>query len=117
MGKNNPVSVYFREGRYSRSIKLLDDLGKEPKRILDVGCGEGHFLKVLSKKFPSAELEGCEIDYAEGKRAESAVPGSKVSIGDFLKMEASPYDLIVALEVVEHSKHAGGFVGKLSSLL
>ena len=45
---------------------LLDSLpdGFVPERWLDLGCGTGHFSRVLAERFPTAD--GLALDIAEG---------------------------------------------------
>ena len=45
---------------------LLDAIGdSQPRRILEAGCGWGHMLFGLKRRFPSAELTGVEQDPGE----------------------------------------------------
>jgi len=58
------VLDYFRGGRARRVSKYL----KEGSKILDIGCGNGRFLKYLLK-FGSFELYGTEMEGNSAKRA------------------------------------------------
>src|SRR5437870_4491937 len=59
-----------------RMFERLDYIRCRPHRVLDSGCGVGHGLKLLRRRYPGADLLG--IDFAPGvlseaKREESLV--------------------------------------------
>ncbi|MFP3950306.1 MAG: hypothetical protein ACLFUZ_04430 [Candidatus Micrarchaeia archaeon] len=60
MHGKNPVSAKFRDGRHKIALSLIKDTN--PGRILEVGCEEGYFLRMLSEKFPKSKLYGCDTD-------------------------------------------------------
>ena len=72
------------------------------KRILDIGCGRGELLEVLSKS--GIPAYGVDLDEAMAKRAQQK--GLEVIVGDALEhLEGlADYSLaaVVALQVVEH---------------
>lgn len=75
-------------------------------RILDVGCGMGFALLTL-KEMGYTDIEGIDID--EGQVIACVNKGIKVtqvknSI-DYLLENQSSYDLILALDVIEHITH------------
>jgi 2-polyprenyl-3-methyl-5-hydroxy-6-metoxy-1,4-benzoquinol methylase len=70
-------------------------------RILDVGCGGGSFLRVAAAL--GAEVQGVEPspDGVASCRA-NGVPVFHGMLGDFLKTDPAPFDLVTANHVVEH---------------
>jgi len=77
---------------------------ENPKKILDVGCNVGVFLKYLSGKYPNAGLCGIDInDEALGK-AKLLVPDAKIinSGGEEIAFESDTFDLVTSFEVIEH---------------
>lgn len=44
-----------------RLIARLDYLKMTPERILDLGCGPGHFSALLRKRYPKARIVGVDI--------------------------------------------------------
>lgn len=55
--------LYFGPVHMKMLEVLVSALAKEPKSILDVGCGTGRFLRMVAVKWPGAQLFG--IDPAE----------------------------------------------------
>jgi malonyl-CoA O-methyltransferase len=48
----------------TRLLTSLEQVERPPTRILDLGCGTGHFLPELARRFPEAEYMG--LDLADG---------------------------------------------------
>lgn len=70
------------------------------KSVLDVGCGDGSFLRVLSEMLPHAELCGLDTSAVH-------LPGEQTSIS-FLKRDivqfdtAQKFDVVFSHQVLEH---------------
>lgn len=47
-------------GRTTKILEFVKDKMPEPKKILDVGCGEGHGMKVMAEFFADSEVYGYE---------------------------------------------------------
>ncbi len=85
------------------AVAMVDQVA--PRTVLEVGCGEGYMLDVLSTARPSLELKGIDI-------SESAIAEAKSRLGDRatlavedardLSASGQKYDLVVMLEVLEH---------------
>jgi SAM-dependent methyltransferase len=71
--------------------RVVQSLPSPPRRVLDIGCGDGALLRYLADAFPTAALVG--IDLAAG-----AVAHDRLTVirGDYLTLEAGRFDLIVA---------------------
>ncbi|WP_153116173.1 malonyl-ACP O-methyltransferase BioC [Rhodocyclus tenuis] len=57
-----------------RMFERLDPVRIEPRRILDLGCGNGACLSALHERYPRAELIGADISppmLAAGRRAQT----------------------------------------------
>lgn len=52
----------FLFGRTTGLRRLPPDFA--PRRILEVGCGTGHNLRRLARRFPEAEIEGVDVSAA-----------------------------------------------------
>lgn len=73
-----------------------------PQRIVDLGCGTGHLLDRLQRRFPEARLHGIDFDprrveqasrrFASSTRTD--IIGSEIEA--FLLANSSPLDLIVS---------------------
>lgn len=115
-----PVDYYrdvIRSGGYSTTMvelrtrqyrHLIDTYGLEGKRFLEVGCGRGEFLKVLTG-FP-VEAYGVEhrqplvdIAVADGLQV---VPGF-TETADTVLGEHGPYDVFLSFNFLEHQPQPG----------
>jgi SAM-dependent methyltransferase len=70
-------------------------------RILEIGCGTGHNLKMLSQ---FGEVDGLEVDSEARQLAERRL-GRPIAACPLPAMEDVPsraYDLVAALDVIEH---------------
>jgi SAM-dependent methyltransferase len=88
-----------------RALRALAKIpgARRPRRILDIGCGQGHYLADLLRSFRDAMGVGVEIDprvaeEARRRLAEADVSRrSEIRVGDFLTAElpAGRFDLIL----------------------
>jgi len=85
-------------------------------RVLDVGCGNGGFVRQLREL--GLEAEGTEWSEASAARArgESGVP---VHVGDLLELDLAPasYDAVVLWHVFEHLPQPSETLAKVHELL
>lgn len=82
--------------------------------LLEVGSAYGFFLELAQKYF---KVEGVEINRTVAKRVEERL-GVKVYGGDFLSQNFSKkYDLIVALDTIEHVASPREFLHRCQRLL
>lgn len=83
-----------------RQYRALPRLGSWPKRLLDVGCGNGDFLQLAASV--GWEVEGVEPDPVAAQAAYS--PGLQVHVGglEMLNRYESRYDAITLSHVIEH---------------
>ncbi len=94
-----------------RSIVLPDDA-----RILEVGCGTGHNLKML-ERFGAAD--GIEIDAQARAIAEKRL-GRKIGsapLPELTGVDRGAYDLVAALDVIEHVDDDAAAIAAMGSCL
>ncbi len=115
------------EGASLQSASLV--LGKvvpllQPKRILDVGCGTGPWMRA-ALDLGATEVVGVDGDYVDRKallvEPDTFVAGdlASVPLRDLLGQRAQPgFDLVVCVEVAEHLpfERAPSLVEELTSL-
>ncbi|MFH1601782.1 MAG: class I SAM-dependent methyltransferase [Candidatus Shapirobacteria bacterium] len=90
--------------RTRRFLKAIDSL-KRPK-ILEIGMGEGRFLKKIAKLKPKAKLFGVDISKTAIKQAkkDSFLKGSFwVADAQKLPFSKSMFDVVVMMDVLEHA--------------
>lgn len=95
-------------GHFRRLHRIICSVFPDKKaRVLDIGCGNGDFLKYLAETNRGFELWG--IDSIERRH-----PGVHFVAGDFFTHDfGGPFDVIVNLMVIEHLENPRAFVKKI----
>jgi len=79
---------------------VLGQIREEPKKVLDIGSGEGCLLQAVKGKFPKCELHAC--DYTN-EFLKTDIPLTLVDLNDgVLPWKDNSFDLVTITEVVEH---------------
>lgn len=87
---------------------LVDPMLTRPLRVLDVGCGSGFFLQGLAKTYRERgwaiepNLLGIDIDSSSYKTTD--VPFQQIDINRPLPFADQSFDLVLAIEVFEHTR-------------
>ena len=89
-----------------RDLEVISGLVKEGDRVLDIGCGDGLFLRhlMLDKK---AQVQGVEIDTESIARCiANGVPVVQSEFDDkFEFAEDNDYDLVVLSHTLQEMRH------------
>lgn len=85
------VSEYYRKPRE----ELFDLLPQHPRRLLDVGCGEGTLGAEVKRRHPFCEVLGFEVNAEVGRVAATRL--DRVVVGD---VERVSFDVDVALDAI-----------------
>ena len=98
---NNRVVQYLNRV-YLRNITALVHRA-QPRRLLDVGCGEGVVLRHLDRHLHDVTVVGLDVDgtglrVAQSQNAVSLVQGSVYD----LPFASGSFDLVLCCEVLEH---------------
>jgi len=98
----NPVVRYL-VGRFLRRVSEVAAT-ERPRRVLEVGCGEGIVLASLAARLPGTRFDGLELDEMALEQARVRCPGAKLVRGDACELPFGDqsFDLVVCLEVLEH---------------
>jgi len=91
------IQLYFR--------KLFIVLrGLEWSTALEVGCGEGRVLAVLSKQYPNSSFQGVDLSEVAVMQARARNPELNISVGNIhaLPYNDDSFDMVFVLEVLEH---------------
>ena len=77
---------------------------KQPKTILDLGCGNGKQMQFLQMKFPDSEITGIDISK---EATQNAAEFGTVICGSFDDdlVEGRPFDLILSVYSMYYSKN------------
>jgi len=70
------------------------------KRILDIGCGVGAFVRRLGEF--SSEVYGTDIDAERVMEGGAKAPNLGLAVGEYLPFAAGTFDVILLHEVLEH---------------
>jgi 2-polyprenyl-6-hydroxyphenyl methylase/3-demethylubiquinone-9 3-methyltransferase len=121
--KLNPVRIgYIRDqaaARFGRDVKKLDCL--KGLRILDIGCGGGILSEPLARL--GGEVTGIDpaaenITAASTHAAESGVAVDyRATTAEDLAAAGEKFDVVLAMEVVEHVVDVPGFVATCASMV
>ncbi|OHB77127.1 MAG: hypothetical protein A2Z34_06315 [Planctomycetes bacterium RBG_16_59_8] len=87
-----------------------------PGRILDIGCANGLFLKMMRDR--GWEVTGCELSESAAGEGRKRF-GLDILCGDFndLEWEGKTFDVIAAFYVIEHQLDPPAFLARLNGLL
>lgn len=98
---------------------ILRHLSKPAESFLDIGCGDGRFLKVMEKKgVPRERSYGLELDAkVVSQLAEQGYPVFCERVEDCDKIPANSIDLITMFHVIEHVDQPDLVVRQISKWL
>jgi len=121
--KFNPVRLRFiKEAacrRFERDPKRLDSLNG--LRILDIGCGGGLLSEPLVRLGASvvgADPSKSNIEVARRHAAEAGLGVDyRASTAEALAAEGETFDLVLAMEVVEHVADVRAFIGSCAGMV
>ncbi|GMV40951.1 MAG: hypothetical protein AMXMBFR64_26670 [Myxococcales bacterium] len=90
---------------YQRYLQDVTEMVQrlDPRTVLEVGCGAGHFVEVLRKALPEARIVGVDLSERMVREAREHVPGVEFLVGSAydLPYDDGSFDLVVAAEVLE----------------
>jgi len=93
-------SQIWTQGLERRLQMVRREVPLEGKRILDVGCGVGAFVRRL-REF-SQDVYGVDIDAARVRQGAAQVPNLALSLGEYLPFADDTFDVVLLHEVIEH---------------
>lgn len=105
-----PAAEAYR-GRFINLDDLAATLGSlaHPKRILEIGCGDGAFAERLCRRYPDAEYLGIDISPHAGRlfRGDrSRATFRTMRTADLVAEDPEPFDLVVVVDVLHHVPEA-----------
>ncbi len=93
-------SYVWRAGQERRLKLILNFAPVEGKRVLDVGCGIGLYLKKF--KDHGATVFGVDVDEEKVVEASEELPNLVVARAESLPFRAEAFDVVLLHEVLEH---------------
>ena len=89
--------------------------GDAPRRILEIGCGDGALAQRLTQAFPAASYVGIDPAPSAGRLYRGRSDGVSflsTTSGELARTAPEPYDLVVICDVLHHIP-GGGRTGVL----
>lgn len=107
--------VYSHENQASTAISILNP--GPGKRLLDVGCGGGHFLRLADENH--IKTYGIDLSKTAIRTAKRVSPNSKLVIGDaeHLSFKSRYFDYVTCLGSLEHFPDMGKSIKEMARVL
>jgi SAM-dependent methyltransferase len=103
-GPGNPLVARLRRRWEGAKVRLYREaLGEGPRRLLDVGCGNGRFLALL-REFGGPQWSPVGIDFDEQAVAACRAQGFEAYGGriEDLPVADASFDAVIMLQLIEH---------------
>jgi SAM-dependent methyltransferase len=105
----------------SRSDQLLDQFAEvadipRQGRLIDIGCGNGGFLRSFSRRHPGWRLCGSEFDEKHRASIET-IPGFEKFFSGDVRDLPGEFDICALIHVLEHIEAPREFLGSVRSKL
>lgn len=101
----------------SQIQRFLVSQGIKPRTVVELGCGAGEVLNILSEAWPEAQLSGCEISpQAFAKCSQKTHERLHFELLEPGVLPESRFDLAMAIDVFEHVADYWGFLQAMQPL-
>ena len=114
LDKNPSLHVEHSAWKAGLILEMLSAHQIQPATVCEVGCGAGEILAHLSRALPAACCTGYDIapdcvKLWEGRRGERL----EFHCADLLALDRPPFDVALAIDVVEHIEDCFAFLRRL----
>jgi len=107
-------AIFESDGRVQALVDHLGDLNG--KRVLDVGCGKGRYLRVLQHRWPDARLYGVDVSPRMLSACPEGVEAQQGTMLDLRYPDAS-FDAVYTVEALEHAVLVENALSELTRVL
>ena len=100
-------------------LHVFDDIDTKNKSLLEVGCGRGGGITLLSKMFDFKNIEACDLSEANINHCQKHADGIKFQVADAedLDYENNQFDIVINVESSNYYKEPERFYSKVQKLL
>ncbi|SFC96286.1 class I SAM-dependent methyltransferase [Algibacter pectinivorans] len=98
-----------------KKLNLINSCSSEGKKLLDIGCGTGDFLKTAQQN--NWIVSGIEPNQQAREIANKKTNGSVFNTGQLLKFEPNSFDVITLWHVLEHLPNLDEQIATFKKLL
>lgn len=104
------LEAYYEEKRlafYKKVVSVIKNrnIDINCKKILDVGCGNGHLLKEIELNFRDCSLHGCDFSKPGIDYAKTLFPEINFFKHNIYEKIEDDFDVIICTEVLEHLEY------------
>ncbi|MCS6824416.1 MAG: class I SAM-dependent methyltransferase [Cytophagaceae bacterium] len=113
-GITNKLYVIVRKYTLNKKLSIINKLHPQKGKLLDIGCGSGHFLYACKKN--GWNVAGIEVNDIARKNAEELVNENilkEINLVD----KNHPFDIITLWHVLEHIYNLNEYLLKINNLL
>lgn len=115
---NNRTIYYQKDSRIKALVSVIKKT-KEPIKLLDIGCYDGHIGLLLKKQFgKNCEIFG--IDTATNSimlARQKGIEAKVCNVADGISFEADMFDYVFAGEIIEHLYDTDFFMREVKRIL
>jgi len=90
-------------------------------RVADVGCGTGHCIALMARRFPKSTFVGYDISddgIAAARAAAQGLANASFVVQDICRLEASaPFDLVTAFDAIHDQADPAGVLRRIRAIL
>src|SRR5712692_4370910 len=90
----------WRSGQERRLDLIRSFIPLEGRRLIDVGCGVGTYVRRLHDLTP--DVHGIDISLGRLQEGSRSVPGLVAAVGEYLPYREDAFDVVLLNEVIEH---------------
>jgi len=116
---SDAYSNWVHEGLAAYRVRqTLQQIPGSSRRILDYGCGQGKWTRLLREVFGGAEIVGIDISGVATEKAASKYPDCRFMAfdGERAPLADAEFDLIFSFHVLEHVLHIGASIHDIARL-
>ncbi len=106
-------SAVFQRYAESQAERMVEDFGLRGKTILEIGCGDGRFLRMLCER---GDNQGIGFDPSHVAPSDAPPQDDRIRIVKDLYSERYSdleFDFVLSRQTLEHVRHPGDMLGPL----